>query len=69
MSRTEDERKIVAAEIRALLEPLGFKVSLVTPLLGGWNIIWYWGKETSFAGGATAEAVARSAERHVFGGL
>lgn len=71
MSRAvEEERKSVRDELNTILVPLGFSpVVLCTPLLGGWNVIWYWGKETGFAAGRTAEAVAASAQRQVFGGL
>lgn len=56
-------------ELNTMLAPEGFKVTLVTSLLGGWCAIWYWGKETSFAGGATIQEVADSCRRQVFGGL
>lgn len=69
MSVDREERQIARAELESRLGPAGFKIASIVPLLGGWNVIWYWGKETSFAGGRSVDQVVASIERQVFGGL
>lgn len=69
MSADSEERAFALEEINAALAGAGVRIAHICPLLGGWNVIWYWGKETSFAGGRTAAQVIASIERQVFGGL
>lgn len=69
MSADSEERKIARDELERRLGPAGFKFTSIVSLLGGWCVIWYWGKETSFAGGRTVDQVIASVERQVFGGL
>ncbi len=64
-----EELKLTRAELVRQLGPAGVTFTSVAALLGGWNVIWYWGKETSFAGGRTIDQVVASIERQVFGGL
>ncbi len=69
MTTDQEERAFAKAEIMAALGPAGVTITYVAPLLGGWNAIWYWGKETSFAGGRTVAQVIASIERQIFGGM
>lgn len=69
MTVDSEERKSFREELEYRLGGAGFRFTSIVPLLGGWNVIWYWGKETSFAGGRTCDQVIASIERQVFGGL
>jgi hypothetical protein len=69
MKADQEERAFARQEIDAALAPAGVRIAHVAPLLGGWSAIWYWGRETSFAGGRTVAQVIASIERQVFGGL
>lgn len=56
--------------IRSELEPCFFRITYVGNIVGGWTMIWYWGKrETGFASGKTVEEAIADADRKVFGGL
>lgn len=57
-------------QIEAELGPAHVRVSYVGYIVGGWTMIWYFGKsETGFASGATVEAALAQADRLVFRGL
>lgn len=56
-------------EAEAELVPALFRISYVGNILGGWTMIWYWGKETGFASGRSILEMIASADRQVFRGL
>lgn len=62
--------ELARQQMRAELEPALFRITYVGFIVGGWTMIWYWGKnETGFASGRTIEAAIEHAERLVFRGL
>lgn len=69
MSAESEERAMAREELERRLGPAGVTFTSIVSLLGGWNVIWYWGKESSFAGGRTVDQVVASIERQVFGGM
>lgn len=65
-ARCREAREQILAE----LAPYFFRISYVGSNVGGWTVIWYWGKrETGFASGKTVEEAIADADRKVFGGL
>lgn len=62
--------KAARQQAEAALSPAQIKIGYAGFLVGGWTLIWYWGKnETNFATGLTVEAAIRDVERQVFRGL
>lgn len=74
MSRATDEYyarcREAKGEVEGELGPALFNISYVGNIVGGWTMIWYWGKkETGFASGRSIAEMIASADRQVFRGL